>query len=108
MEIGQSRQRRLRARLAVVTPNQELAFDYVTFLSRSRETFLLEQSGGGTVLRHRIKLAGLAALLLSMERFRKGLLSTYAATDRALQKYAASSTPAQARVQKHLRLRRRR
>ncbi len=59
-------------------------------LSRSTESFVLERSARGTLLRHRAEVATFWAFLLGGDRFKVRLLSVYGAVDQALKQHVSS------------------
>lgn len=83
------RRRHLKATIHDLRPGETLALRNGTRpLLDAVESFHLERTARGTLLRHRTEMSGLLVGLFDNDRFRANLLTVYAVVDKALRDYA--------------------
>lgn len=86
-----ARRRKLRAVISDFQSGETLALrSGRPFLSEAVESFHLERTARGTLLRHRTAMSGLAIGLFDNDRFRANLLKVYGGVDKALRDHAVA------------------
>lgn len=84
-----ARRRKLTAVISDLRPGETLALrSGRPLLSGAVESFHLERTGRGTLLRHRTEMSGLAIGLFDNDRFRANVLRVYGVVDKALRDHA--------------------